>query len=315
LAPARASRRVAQPRLVRGGVALAGTAGRSGRGPARPLAGTVTPLRRRSRSSAAGHRHQPARPRPRRSGRRAGRAGRFLHARVIPDGASGRALVRDSGCGGRHRLCRRERMEARCASRWRRQVQTTTPPLGDVTLGLVSCSTTSETEQDGFVTSVPSDGENVFAAIVPAGATVSLTDDGTTTPVSVDDGIATGVVPDTATLTIDVAGTSTSYSIPTAPSTEVWAWAQRSNAGSTAPAGTSARSPQVARRGLAVQLTDAVGAGRLTCGFPPAGARLPPRSACSTGRKRDGPSWHRSRVAAGSIANARQRCCICSWRS
>ena len=241
VAPARASRRVAQPRLVRGGVALAGTAGAAAVGLLVLSAGTVTPaaeafpiLRGPATDiSRLVHVHAAADGAP---GALAGFStpGSFLtalqdaHSFAIPDVAVDTGYVVESPDGST--LC----------LTLARQVQTTTPPLGDVTLGLVSCSATSETEQDGFVTSVPSDGENVFAAIVPAGATVSLTDDGTTTPVSVDDGIATGVVPDTATLTIDVAGTSTSYSIPTAPSTEVWAWAQRSNAGSTAPAGTSA---------------------------------------------------------------------------
>ena len=115
-----------------------------------------------------------------------------------------------------------------------------TGPLGTITSGTVDCDPTSTAEQSGFVTSVPAGSESVFAAIVPAGATVSLTEDGTTTSVSVDAGIATGVVPDTATLAIDVAGTSTSYLIPTASNNEVWAWSTRSNAGSTGPTGGSA---------------------------------------------------------------------------
>jgi hypothetical protein len=242
VAPARAPRRIAQPRLVRGGVALAGTAGAAAVGVLVLSAGTVTPaaeafpiLRAPTTDiSRLVHIRAAADGAP---GALAGwfaTPGSFLaalqdaHSFAIPDVAGDTGYVVASPDGST--LC----------LTLARQVQTTTPPLGDVTLGLVSCSATSEAEQDGLVMSLPYDGENVFAAIVPSGATVALTDDATTTPVSVDDGIATGVASDTATVTIDVAGTSTSHSIPTATDSEVWAWSTRSNAGSTGPTGSTA---------------------------------------------------------------------------
>ncbi len=241
VAPARAPRRVAQPRLVRGSVALAGTAGAAAVGVLVLSAGTVAPAAQAfpilrgpaTDISRLVHIHAAAEGAP---GALAGFStpGSFLaalhdaHSFAIPNLAGDTGYVVESPDGST--LC----------LTLARQVQTTTPPLGDVTLGLVGCAATSEAEQHGFVMSVPSDRENVFAAIVPSGATVALNDDGTTTPVSADAGIATGVVPDTATLTIDVAGTSTSYSIPTAPNGEVWAWATRSNTGSTGPTGSTA---------------------------------------------------------------------------
>jgi hypothetical protein len=245
VAPVRAQQRLAHPRLVRSGVVLAGTAGATAAGVLVLSAGTVTPpaeafpiLRGPATDiSRLVHVHAAADDAP---GGLAGFStpGAFIaalreaHPFAITAVAGETGYVVESPDGST--LC----------LTLARQVQTTTPPLGDITLGLVGCSATSDAEQDGFAMTAPSDGENVFAAIVPVGATVSLTDDGATTPISVNDGIATGVVPDTATLTIDVAGTSTSYAIPTptAPGSEVWAWATRPNAGSTGPTASSAPS-------------------------------------------------------------------------
>jgi hypothetical protein len=241
VAPAGASRRVAQPRLVRGGVALAGTAGVAAVGVLVLSAGTVTPaaeafpiLRGPATDiSRLVHVHAATDGAP---GASAGFStpGSFLsaledaHAFVVPN-VSGleKGYVVESPDG-----------QTLCLT-IARQLNYT-GPLGTITSGTVDCDPASTAEQSGFVTSVPAGSDNAFAAIVPAGATASLTEDGATTPVSVDDGITTGVVPDTATLTIEVAGTSTSYTIPTAPNSAVWAWSSRSNANPTGPTGSSA---------------------------------------------------------------------------
>jgi hypothetical protein len=76
--------------------------------------------------------------------------------------------------------------------------------------GPVVCSSTADAERSGLVAvggAAPyqTDG-NVFAALIPEGATAEVTDGGTTTPVPINDGIATGVAPPTATLTTNIAG-------------------------------------------------------------------------------------------------------------
>jgi hypothetical protein len=241
VAPARAPRRRAQPRLVGGGVALAGTAGAAAVGVLVLSAGTGTPpaeafpILRGPATDISRLVHVHAATDPGLGGLAGFSTPAFVaalqdaHSFAVPDVAGESGYVVESPDAST--LCL---MLAR-------QVQTTTPPLGEITLGPVACSATSAAEQDGFATSAQSGGENVFAAIVPAGATVSLTDDRTTTAVSVSDGIATGAVTDMATLTIDVAGTSTSYSIPTTAqnSGEVW-WVTRSSDGSTGPTASSA---------------------------------------------------------------------------
>ena len=77
-----------------------------------------------------------------------------------------------------------------------------------------------------------------LAALIPAGATVELTDDGTTTSVPVNDGIATGVAPPTATLTTNIAGVAQTTQL--AASAEPW-WppTASSASGATSSASTS----------------------------------------------------------------------------
>ncbi|MGD0981623.1 MAG: hypothetical protein ABR946_09110 [Solirubrobacteraceae bacterium] len=241
VAPGRATRRDAQPRLVRGGFALAGTAGAAAVGVLVLSAGTVTPT-----AEAFPILRGPATD-----------ISRLIHIRAAADSAPG-ALAGFSAPGSflsalqdAHAFAvpnvsglemgyvvESPNDQTLCLTIARQLNYTGSP--GTITSGTVDCDPASTAEQAGFVTSVPTGSEDAFAAIVPAGATVSLTEDGTTTPVSVDDGIATGVVPDTATLTIDVAGTSTSYPVSTAPSNKVWAWSTRTNAGPTGPIGSSA---------------------------------------------------------------------------
>lgn len=108
--------------------------------------------------------------------------------------------------------------------------------------GPVVCTSTAGAERSGLVAvggAAPyqTDG-NVFAALIPAGATVELTDDGTTTSVPVNDGIATGVAPPTATLTTNIAGVAQTTQL--AASAEPW-WppTASSASGATSSASTS----------------------------------------------------------------------------
>jgi hypothetical protein len=90
--------------------------------------------------------------------------------------------------------------------------------------GPVACASTAAAERSGLVAvggaaSYQTDG-NVFVALIPTGATVEVTDNGTTTPVAVNDGIATGVAPPTATLTTNIAGVAQTTQL--AASAERW---------------------------------------------------------------------------------------------
>lgn len=109
--------------------------------------------------------------------------------------------------------------------------------------GPVACASTADAERSGLVavggaTPYRTDG-NVFVALIPTGATVELTDNGTTAPVPVNDGIAAGVAPSTATLTINIAGVaqttqlaaSAESSLPPAPSSASGATSSTSTSG------------------------------------------------------------------------------------
>jgi len=119
--------------------------------------------------------------------------------------------------------------------------------------GPVVCTSMADAETDGLVAvgdaSAYETNGNVFVALVPAAATVTLTDNGTATPVAINDGIATGVASPTATLSIEIAGVTQSTQL--AVSTEPW-WPPSSPAtsstnaagsttasGATAPSGTT----------------------------------------------------------------------------
>jgi hypothetical protein len=106
--------------------------------------------------------------------------------------------------------------------------------------GPVACASTAVAERSSLVAvggagSYQTDG-NVFVALIPTGATVEVTDNGTTTPVPVNDGIATGVAPPTATLTTNIAGVAQTTQL--AASAERW-WPP---APSSAPGATSSTS-------------------------------------------------------------------------
>jgi hypothetical protein len=120
--------------------------------------------------------------------------------------------------------------------------------------GPVVCSSTADAEQSGLVAvggAAPyqTDG-NVFVALIPTGATVEVTDNGTTAPVPVNDGIATGVAPPTATLTTNIAGVTQTTQLaasaepwwPPAPSSASGATSSTSTSGSTAGSGATATS-------------------------------------------------------------------------
>lgn len=81
------------------------------------------------------------------------------------------------------------------------------PPGTTVAYAARSCATTASVEQQGLVLTTRdwSPGDYNFVAVVPTGASVTLTDDGTTTDVPLDaNGIAGGVVHDNATLSVQV---------------------------------------------------------------------------------------------------------------
>jgi hypothetical protein len=116
--------------------------------------------------------------------------------------------------------------------------------------GPVVCTSTANAEADGLVavgdaSAYETDG-NVFVALVPAGATVTLTDSGTTTPVAINDGIATGTASSASTLSIGIAGVTQTTQL--AASTEPWwppsspATSSTSAAGSTAASGATVAS-------------------------------------------------------------------------
>jgi len=90
--------------------------------------------------------------------------------------------------------------------------------------GPVVCASTADAEQTGLVAvggaAAYQTNGNVFAALVPTGATVDLTANGTTTPVSVTNGIATGIAASEATLSITVAGTTQTTQL--GASTQPW---------------------------------------------------------------------------------------------
>jgi hypothetical protein len=104
------------------------------------------------------------------------------------------------------------------------------PTAGRPVLASRQCATNTDAEQQGLVGTLPywpsgpdttatSPGaafdspQREFAALVPAGAGVSLTDGGTTTALPVDGGIATGVGSNAATVTITVNGQTYSQTL------------------------------------------------------------------------------------------------------
>jgi hypothetical protein len=99
------------------------------------------------------------------------------------------------------------------------------PTPGGPVVASRQCASTAAAEQQGLAGTLPfwpsgpqttsntpgaafDSPEREFAALVPTGAAVSLTDNGTTTGLAVDDGIATGIGTSAATVTISVNGQS-----------------------------------------------------------------------------------------------------------
>jgi len=120
--------------------------------------------------------------------------------------------------------------------------------------GPVVCSSTADAERSGLVAvggaaAYQTDG-NVFVALIPAGATVHVSDNGATTPVPVSDGIATGVAPPTGTLTTNVAGVARTAQL-TASAEPWWPPAPSSASGATSTSGSTAGSGAGASPSLA----------------------------------------------------------------
>ena len=76
------------------------------------------------------------------------------------------------------------------------------------------CDPTAYAEQSGMILSFGFTHTDLdFIALVPTGGTVTLTDDGTTTPVTVTDGVAAGVVHDNATVALQVDGSTQTHQL------------------------------------------------------------------------------------------------------
>jgi hypothetical protein len=79
---------------------------------------------------------------------------------------------------------------------------------------LAKCGASGTVEHRGLLTSWSwASGQYGFLALVPTGASVSLTSDGATSAVPVSDAIASGVVTSATTVTIQIANSTVTHQI------------------------------------------------------------------------------------------------------